>query len=140
MRRKTAVILGVSGAALALTASSAFTAGGVSLATGVGFLGGSAAVTVTGTEIRAITYNADANDSTLIDSIKFSFSDHNANGKTPTIAIGLTSGTSTGWTCAAIASSTGTGQTNYSESLCSEGQSSADVAKTNLATVTLTVS
>lgn len=142
MRRKTAVILGVSGAALALTASSAFTAGGLTLATGVsGFLGGSKEVSVTGTEISGITYNDVSGDATKVGSIDFLFSDHNADGKTPTIAFTLASGaTAPSWTCTAVATvNDGSGNaTSNSKSTCSKG-SAAALTKSDLSKVNLTV-
>ncbi|PWJ53064.1 hypothetical protein SAMN06264364_11582 [Quadrisphaera granulorum] len=126
MRRKTAIVLGVSGAALALTASSAFTAAGLTVSPSAGFIGGTQTVTVNGTTVSSVAYTADAQDAAKTGKIVLTFSDHNANAKVPGIVFTFTSAATTAgrtapsWTCSAIAS---VGNTANSASECGAGSS-----------------
>ncbi|TXR58067.1 hypothetical protein [Quadrisphaera setariae] len=125
----------MSGAALALTASSAFTAGGLTFATGAtGFIGGSQQVTISGTEVSSIEYTKNTAGDELT-AAKFVFSDTNAVGKTPTITLndGSSSGV-TDWTCTAVATAS-----TVTSSTCSKGTSGTAVTLASLVSIKLTV-
>jgi hypothetical protein len=97
------IVGGLAVAGLALAAGSAFTGTGVTSNAGATqFVGGTVSQSATGATLSSVVYSfGDAPANTAVHSVALTFSDANADGKTPTIV--FTGGNAVAFTCDVIA-------------------------------------
>ena len=131
--KKTRLAIGVVGlsAAVGLAAGGAFTGTGVTTtgqAAAAQFVGGAVSQSVTGATLDSIVYSFTDATKITINSVLLTFTDHLADGKA--VTIGFTGGSSTAFTCTAVAP---IGVTANSSSTCTGGTATA------IASITVTV-
>lgn len=106
MRSALQLLGGVAVAGAVATGSTAFTAAGLSMTAPTDkFVGGTVTQTVSGTVLSDISYTfANPGVNTIVASFVLTFADDNADGKTPTVALGGGSlvGSATAFTCTAV--------------------------------------
>jgi len=131
-RRAKSVVASAALLGAALSAGTAFTAGGVSLAGAPPseFIGGSVEQVITGATITNIAYDVDEAANKIV-SVQLIFGDGTADGKTPVVAFAGAAENGE-YTCTAVDA-----ETNVST--CGGGASPEDQADTNVSGLTITV-
>jgi hypothetical protein len=106
MHKSVKLITALSVAGLAVAAGSAFTGTGVTTtgtAAGAQFIGGTVSQNVTGVTLNSIDYGF-TNDvtKTAVNKVTLTFADADTDGKVPTVALAIPSGTAMAFNCPAI--------------------------------------